>query len=244
MSASGDTLMQHILVVEDEQHLAFGIRYNLEAEGYHVTTVADGVSALEFVEQGGTPVDLIILDIMLPGMSGYAVCERIRAAGNDVPILILSARTLTEDRIRGYDVGADQYLQKPFDLDELLSMVRNLLQRRGPGTRKLSPLSDGLYRFGEAEVNFGTFEVRVRGEPRHLTALQMKLLRYFVDHENRVVSRNELLEHVWGMAHQPTTRTVDNFIVELRKVFEEDPANPRHILSVRGAGYRFVSTPE
>jgi two-component system OmpR family response regulator len=231
-----------VVVVEDEEHLAIGIRYNLEEEGYRVTTVGDGPSALAILREENPPVDLVILDIMLPGMSGYAVCEEIREAGNDVPILILSARTLTEDRVRGYDVGADQYLQKPFDLEELLSMTRSLIQRRGAG-RKNQEKGNSVARFGRAVVNFDTFEVQVGGVPQKLTALQMKLLKHFLDHEGIVTSRNELLEKVWGMSHQPTTRTVDNFIVDLRKIFEIDPAQPKHFLSVRGAGYRFVANP-
>ncbi len=237
--------MQHILVVEDEQHLAFGIKYNLEAEGYEVTTAGDGPAALKLFEGlAGTP-DLVILDLMLPGMSGYAVCEALREKGIDVPVLMLSARTLVEDRIRGYDVGADQYLQKPFELEELLSMTRNLLGRRA----KSSPRADrkevgAVYEFGRARINFDTFAVVVGDEQLRLTHTEMKLLRYFAENEGSVVTRAELLEHVWGMSHVPTTRTVDNFIVNLRKYFEEDPAHPKHFLSVRGAGYRFVARGE
>jgi two-component system OmpR family response regulator len=234
--------MKHILVVEDEQHLAFGIKYNLEAEGYDVTTTGDGPSALKLIEDDPRGTDLVILDLMLPGMSGYAVCEALREKGNDVPVLMLSARTLVEDRVRGYDVGADQYLQKPFELEELLSMTRNLLSRRA----KSSPCPSGTpvgpaYEFGRAKVNFDTFSVVVADQQVRLTHTEMKLLRYFVENEGLVVTRAELLEHVWGMAHMPTTRTVDNFIVNLRKYFEIDPAKPKHFLSVRGAGYRFVA---
>lgn len=239
--------MKHILVVEDEAHLAIGIKYNLEAEGYDVSLVGDGPSALKMVEEDARGVDLLILDLMLPGMSGYAVCESLREKGNNVPILMLSARTLVEDRIRGYDVGADQYLQKPFDLEELLSMVRNLLSRRArsmplPAGKDLGP----EYEFadGRVKVNFETFEVTVADKPLRLTSTEMKLLRYFVDNEGKVVTRSELLEDVWGLSHSPTTRTVDNFIVNLRKYFELNPAQPRHFLSVRGTGYRFVAEHE
>jgi two-component system OmpR family response regulator len=237
--------MKHILVVEDEEHLAFGIKYNLEAEGYEVTTAGDGPTALKVIEDDARGTDLVILDLMLPGMSGYAVCEALRQKGNDVPVLMLSARTLVEDRVRGYDLGADQYLQKPFELEELLSMTRNLLARRTksatqPEGRELGP----QFEFGRAKVNFDTFDVTVAGERVRLTHTEMKLLRYFAENEGSVVTRGELLEHVWGMAHTPTTRTVDNFIVNLRKYFEEDPARPKHFLSVRGAGYRFVANGE
>src|SRR5262245_13737687 len=247
--------MQHILVVEDESHLAIGIKYNLEAEGYLVTAVSDGPAALAFVRENPDAVDAVILDLMLPGMSGYAVCESLRQQGSDVPILMLSARTLTEDRIRGFDVGTDVYLQKPFDLDELLSVVRNLLsrRRRAPAESAAAQPHDRphsangtTYSFagGRVVVNFDTYQVQVDGHSVRLTALEMKLLRYFIEHEGSVVTRNELLENVWGMTHSPTTRTVDNFIVNLRKYFEEDPSQPRHFLSVRGTGYRFVAESE
>jgi two-component system, OmpR family, alkaline phosphatase synthesis response regulator PhoP len=242
--------MKHILIVEDEAHLAIGIKYNLEAEGYLVTAVGDGPAALKVLHETPGAVDLIILDLMLPGMSGYDVCESLRGQGDDVPILMLSARTLTEDRIHGFNVGTDVYLQKPFDLEELLSVARNLLGRRrregasaGNGAQPPSSTGSSVFRFadGRAEVNFDTYEVVVDGQTVRLTALEMKLLRYFIEHAGSVVTRTELLENVWGMSHSPTTRTVDNFIVNLRKYFEKDPANPQHFLSVRGAGYRFVA---
>jgi two-component system OmpR family response regulator len=236
---------KHILIVEDEQHLAQGIRFNLDAEGYRVTVVGDGPSALRLVRADPTAVDLIILDLMLPGMSGYAVCEQIRQAGNDVPILILSARTLTEDRIRGLDVGADQYLQKPFELDELLAMVRNLLTRRGRFKLPAAGKKVGdVLEFGRARVNFDTFEVTVDGKRLRLTPMELKLLRFFAEHEGSVLSRNQLLDAVWGLKSTVVTRTVDNFVMRLRKYFEADPARPRHFLSVRGAGYRFVAKAE
>ncbi len=241
--------MSHILVVEDEEHLAFGIKFNLEAEGHAVSVAGDGQAALERMESAATPVDLVVLDIMLPGMSGYAVCEAIRAAGNDLPVVMLTARTLVEDRIRGFDAGTDVYLQKPFDLEELLSVVRNLLTRRSRTERAALPASgggaaaDAVYRFGTAEVNFETWQVTVGGEPRRLTNLEMKLLKYLVDHEGKVVPRKELLEKVWGLTRAPATRTVDTFMLALRKYFEADPSKPVHFLSVRGTGYRFVREP-
>lgn len=236
--------MKRILVVEDEQHIAFGIKYNLEAEGYDAEVVADGPAALQLVEADPQGFDLLILDLMLPGMSGYNICETLRRQGNDVPVLILSARTLVEDRIRGYDVGADQYLEKPFELEELLSMVRNLLVRRG----KIPSVGDqtvgSTYEFGRVHVNFDTYLVTVNGKAVRLTHTEMKLLRYFAENEGSVVTRAQLLENVWGLNHSPTTRTVDNFIVNLRKYFEVDPARPKHFLSVRGTGYRFVNSGE
>jgi len=233
--------MPHILVVEDEEHLAFGIKFNLEAEGFRVTTAGDGQAALNAVAAEESPVELVVLDLMLPGMSGYAVCEAIRGQKNDVPIVMLTARTLVEDRIRGFDAGTDVYLQKPFDLDELISIVRNLLGRRSRGGRQPPAAAEpNVYRFGAAEVNFDTWEACSKGQPVRLTNLEMKLLKYLVEHEGKVVSRNELLERVWGMAKPPATRTIDTFMLNLRKYFEEDPSHPAHFLSVRGTGYRFV----
>jgi len=239
------TTRRHILVVEDEQHLAAGIKYNLEAEGYRVTTVGDGRAALRLVEEN-PDVDLVILDLMLPGMSGYAVCEALRAEERDMPVLILSSRTLAEDRTRGFDVGADQYLTKPFDLDEFLSRVRNLLTLRSRQTGRRSKRSTAIrsFQFGEAKVNFETFEVTVRGEAVRMTQMEMKLLRYFVENEGRVIPRSELLENVWDLPGYLNTRAPDQFMRRLRKTFEPDPARPRHFLTIRDAGYRFVAEAE
>ncbi|MFM8890309.1 MAG: response regulator transcription factor, partial [Planctomycetia bacterium] len=194
--------------------------------------------------------------LMLPGMSGYAVCEAIRTRNGDIPVVMLTARTLVEDRIRGFDAGTDVYLQKPFDLDELLSIIRNLLARRSRGGRARPAAADrpaaaeqepavtaGVYRFGNAEVNFDTWEARSGDKPVRLTNLEMKLLRYLIEHEGTVSSRSDLLKRVWGMARAPATRTVDTFMLNLRKAFEADPSRPVHFLSVRGAGYRFVVQP-
>jgi DNA-binding response OmpR family regulator len=240
------TTRKHILVVEDEEHLATGIKYNLEAEGYRATAVGDGPSALRFIEENPDDVDLVILDLMLPGMSGYSVCEALRAEERHMPVLILSARTLAEDRTRGFDVGADQYLMKPFDLDEFLSRVRNLLtlhgRRAGRGSKGSAPVNS--FEFGDAKIDFETFQVTVRGEPVRMTQMEMKLLRYFLENEGRVIPRRELLENVWGMPGYLSTRAPDQFIRRLRKAFEPDPARPRHFLTIRDAGYRFVAAGE
>ncbi len=237
---------KHILVVEDEEHLATGIKFNLDAEGYRVTTVGDGPSALELIQNNPNDVDLVVLDLMLPGMSGYAVCEALRAADNNMPILVLSARTLTEDRTRGFDVGANQYMTKPFDLDEFLSRINNLLTLRGVPSRQTvrqaEPIT--LLEFGNARVNFDTFEVTISGEPLRLTQLEMSLLRYFAENEGRVIPRHELLENVWAMPGNLSTRAPDQFIRRLRKSFEPDPAQPVHFLTIRDAGYRFIAKPE
>ncbi|MGE0609456.1 MAG: response regulator transcription factor [Pirellulales bacterium] len=233
---------KHLLIVEDEEHLAIGLKYNFEAEGYKVTAVGDGPSALKLFKEGQAAIDLVVLDLMLPGMSGYAVCEALREAGNEVPVLMLTARTLTEDRIRGQEVGADQYLVKPFELEELLSMVRNMLARRAkrPVEAERQEIR-GTFEFGRAHVNFDTYEAVVADKPVRMTTIEMNLLKYFAENAGRVIDRAELLENVWGHDTSPTTRTVDNFIVRMRKYFEPDPARPRHFLSVRGAGYRFVA---
>ncbi len=237
--------MPHILVVEDEEHLAYGIQFNLEAEGYVVTTAGDGQSALAVVAAAERPVDLVVLDLMLPGMSGYAVCEALRSQGSDVPVVMLTARTLVEDRIRGFDAGTDVYLQKPFDLEELMSIVRNLLARRGRAERPAPDTGgrDTVVRFGDCTVRFDTWEATAHGRPVRLTNLEMKLLRYLVEHEGVVVSRDELLKNVWGMTRAPATRTVDTFMLNLRKYFEANPSQPVHFISVRGTGYRFVKGP-
>jgi DNA-binding response OmpR family regulator len=235
---------KHILVVEDEEHLAKGIKYNLEAEGHRVTTAGDGSAAIRVIESN-PDLDLVILDLMLPGMSGYAVCEWLREVGRDVPVMILSARTLAEDRARGFDVGANQYMMKPFDLDEFLSRVKNLLRlHRARADAETRPARKGTFEFAGAAIDFDSFEVSVRGEPVRMTQLEMKLLRYFIENEGRVIPRHELLEKVWGMPRSIATRAPDQFIRRLRKTFEPDPAKPRHFLTIRDAGYRFVAEGE
>lgn len=237
----------HILVVEDENHLGVGIKYNLEAEGYRVTLVEDGPTALKIVDSMSESLELIVLDLMLPGMSGYSVCEAIRNSGLTIPILILSARTLAEDRARGFDVGANQYMNKPFELDELLSRVKNLLMlsQREQNQRPLRPLRTTVTEamFGMCSVNFDTHETLVCGEPVRMTPLELRLLRYFLEKEGRVISRNELLAEVWEMSGNLQTRAVDQFIARLRKKIEPDNAMPIHLLTIRDAGYRFVSNP-
>jgi two-component system OmpR family response regulator len=231
---------EHILVVEDEEHLAAGIRYNLDAEGYRVTTVGDGPSALRLLEESPGEIDLVVLDLMLPGMSGYAVCEALREAEDDVPVLILSARTLAEDRTRGFEVGADQYLTKPFDLDEFLSRVRSLLTMHARRSARRDPRTLRDFAFGRVHVDFETFEATVAGEPVKMTRLELDLLRYFAENPNRVISRRELMERVWDMPGHLITRAPDQFILRLRRLFEPDPANPRHFVTIRDAGYRFL----
>lgn len=235
---------KHILVVDDEEHLAIGIKYNLEAEGYRVTTVNNGTSALERVGDDADPIDLIVLDLMLPGMSGYEVCEKVRQAGKFMPILMLSARTLSEDRTRGFDVGANQYLVKPFELGELLSRIKNLLQIGPVSSGSDAPETIDEYEFGAARINFRTYEVTVDGKPVRLTELQIRVLRYFVENEGIVIPRSRLLEDVWNMPGHMNTRAPDQILRQLRKTFEPVPSKPVHFLTIRDAGYRFVKDVE
>ncbi len=240
--------MPHIIVVEDEAHLAVGIKYNLEAEGYRVSLCNDGPSALKLIEHDAASVDLVVLDLMLPGMSGYAVCETIRQWGLDIPILMLSARTLPEDRTRGFEVGTNQYMSKPFDLDELLARVKNLLRRGRPGNSEAAanvrrePVNQ--LAFGNVRVDFQAHQLWVNDEPVSMTTREFKLLKYFVENAGRVISRAELLRQVWNQPAEVQTRTVDQFVLRLRKTIEKDPTHPRHLLTLRDAGYRFLIEPD
>lgn len=240
------SLRPHILVVEDEQHLATGIKYNLEAEGYRVTLADDGTTALRVFGQCGDGVDLVILDLMLPGMSGYAVCEAIRSRSIRIPVLMLSARTLSEDRTRGFDVGANQYMSKPFELDELLSRVKNLMQlclRQCDPPQRRTAEPPAQAEFGRVRADFDTHQVMVDGQEVRMTSKELRLLRYFVENPRRVISRSELLDKVWDVSGNLQTRSVDQFVVRLRKIIEPDPSSPRHLVTVRDAGYRFIPEP-
>jgi DNA-binding response OmpR family regulator len=237
-----------ILIVEDEAGMAEGLRFNFEQEGYEVVVVGDGRSALKIFQDGDAPVDLVILDLMLPGMSGYETCREIRRIDDHVPVLVLSARTLSEDRAQAFDCGTDQYMSKPFALPELLSRVRNLLERRRPVRVPIAPTdapeTAAEFEFGNVHVDFRKFEIRRGRQVQSLTTKEMELLRYFVEYEGSVLSRSQILEDVWGETSDVTTRTIDNFVMRLRKFVEENPSQPRHILSVRGTGYRFIADPE
>ncbi|WP_182864664.1 response regulator transcription factor [Stieleria mannarensis] len=237
----------HILVVEDEKHLGVGIKYNLEADNYRVTLVEDGPTALRLVDASSEPIHLIVLDLMLPGMSGYTVCETIRDAGVTTPILMLSARTLAEDRARGFDVGANQYMNKPFELDELLSRVKNLLQHATPSPGKTPQRrnreSVEQAEFGNVSAHFLNHEVSVGGKTVPMTPKQLKLLKYFVENPDRVISRSELLSEVWEISGNLQTRAVDQTVAQLRKIIEPDSSQPTHLLTIRDAGYRFILEP-
>ncbi len=232
--------MSRILVVEDEAHLAEGLAFNLEAEGHHVEIAGDGRSAVARLADGGAPFDLVILDLMLPEMSGFEVARRTRASGNYVPILILTAKDDSSDVVRGIEEGADDYLTKPFKLDDLLVRARALLRRRRWDGATAE--DDGLreFRFGEVTVHFDRFEVETPGETIRLTTREIGLLRAMIEREGEAVPRGELLETVWGLRPDTKTRVVDSFIARLRRYVEKDPSRPRHIVSVRGHGYRFL----
>ncbi len=231
---------RRLLVVEDEEHLAKGLKLNLELEGYEVDVATTAKEAGECL-LGADAYDAIVLDVMLPDFDGFELCERLRRAGNFTPVIMLTARSSAEDRVRGLEAGADDYMVKPFSLDELLARVRSVLRRRAWEKEAApTPASTRRLEFAGAVVDFDRHEVFVRGEPCKLTQLELDLLRYFADNPHRVLSRSELLEKVWKLRGHGYTRTVDNFIVRLRRHFEEEPSSPRHFVSVRGAGYKFV----
>jgi DNA-binding response OmpR family regulator len=225
----------HVLLVEDELNLARGICFNLEMDGYRISHVETGEAALERLHYDRFA--LIILDVMLPGMDGFAVCRQIRLVDQRVPILILTARTDEGDRITGLEAGADDYLTKPFSLSEFLLRVKGMLRRSG--WYRPDPVEEA-YRFGGNEVYLLSYHAKTAQGEIDLTELEVKMLSLFFQKEGEAVSRKELLERVWGYASDAETRTLDNFIVRLRKYFEPDPAQPVYFLTVRGVGYRFV----
>ncbi len=228
---------RRIVVVEDEAHLATGIKFNLEVEGYDVTVVADGADAVALLARPGEDAfDLVVIDVMLPGFDGFEVADRMRKAGNFTPILMLTAKSLPEDVVHGLEVGADDYLAKPFDLPVFLARVKGLL-RRSDWTRG-EPEAPSTARIGSAEVDFRTFEIRGHAGPTRLTLLEVMLLKLLVQGAGRIVSKSEILEKVWNVSADTETRAVDNFIMRLRRHLETDPRHPRHLHTIRGAGYR------
>lgn len=232
--------MARILVVEDEAHLASGIKFNLELEGYEVEVIADGLLAFERLQK--TPAfDLILLDVMLPGMDGFELVDRLRKSGNFTATLMLTAKGLPADVVQGLEAGADDYLSKPFDLTVLLARVKGLLRRRD--WARSPDHGPQRARVGAAEVDFATFEVTTKGAVQTLTLLEAMLLKLLVQNAGRVVSKGEILEKVWNLSPDTQTRAVDNFIVRLRRFVEEDPREPRHLVTVRGAGYRLNLEP-
>jgi two-component system OmpR family response regulator len=231
---------QRLLIVEDEDHLAAGLKLNLELEGYRVDVAGN---AKEAGQRLLDPVgyDAIVLDVMLPDVNGFDLCRKFRESGNFIPVIMLTARSSPDDRVRGLEAGADDYMVKPFELDELLARVRSVLRRQLWEQSSGNHTKASTLAFGNAEINFETHEVSVGGDPVQLTQLELDLLRYFAENAGRVLSRTELLERVWKLRNYGNTRTVDNFISRLRRRFEPDPSSPVHFLSVRGAGYKFVA---
>jgi two-component system alkaline phosphatase synthesis response regulator PhoP len=225
--------MKRILVVEDDQDLLLGLKDNLELEGYEVATAADGDAGLARALQWRP--DGIILDLMLPGRSGFDVCRALRQRGLDAPVLMLSARGHDTDKLRGLELGADDYVTKPFSIVELLARIRALLRRASGPTARLE-----TYRFGTVELNFRLLRARKGESTVPLSALEFEVLRYLVERRGETVSREQLLQDVWGYQARPVTRSVDNVIARLRHKLESQPEEPQHIVTVHGVGYRFV----
>jgi two-component system alkaline phosphatase synthesis response regulator PhoP len=253
--------MSSVLIVEDEQHLADGLRFNLEAEGYDAEVVGDGESALELLTAPTARYDAVVLDVMLPGVDGFTVAAELRKAGQFVPVLMLTAMGRAEDVLRGFAAGADDYLPKPFELAILLARLSGLLRRKRwllddqangvpIGAEGLSGKHDGrpaeedVFHFNGKTIDFEALQIRVGGRVVPLTLMEANLLRHLVKHNGKNVSRKSLLEEVWDLHEDTDTRAIDNFIVRLRRYIETEPSKPRHLLTVRGIGYRFVAEPK
>jgi DNA-binding response OmpR family regulator len=238
--------MPRILVVEDEQHLADGLQFNLEAEGHEVELVGDGERALERVLGDGRSYDAVILDVMLPGKDGFRVAAELRRAGVFVPILMLTARGRPEDVLACFESGADDYLPKPFELAILLARLRGLLRRSGwirQGAADPAAAPPEVIAFAGKTLDLRALELRVQDKAYHLTVMEAELLRYLLKNAGQAVSRKAILEDVWSLHEDTDTRAIDNFIVRLRRYLEDDPAKPRHVLTVRGVGYKFIAEP-
>jgi DNA-binding response OmpR family regulator len=251
--------MTAVLIVEDEKHLAEGLRFNLEAEGYTVDVSGDGETALALLLSPNRHFDMAILDVMLPGKSGFEVAAELRQAGQFVPLLMLTARDQPQDVLRGFESGADDYLTKPFELAILIARLRSLLRRyewlqrgnAGTATPATTPMPVGSddefgkeFSFAGKTIDFARLELRAGSRTIRLTLMEAELLRHLIRHEGRIVGRKSLLEDVWGLREDTDTRAIDNFVARLRKYVEEIPSKPRHLLTVRGLGYRFVAEPD
>ena len=240
--------MSAVLIVEDEQHLADGLCYNLKAEGYEVDIAGNAEEAVLLLLDRRKVYDVVVLDVMLPGMDGFALAAKLRAKGQFVPILMLTARGSAEDVLRGFEAGADDYLPKPFDLAVLLARIHALLRRRQwfhkDRSSELEARPNGnanIFDFGDKTIDFDALELRSADQTVNLTLMEAQLLRYLINHDGRIVSRSAILEDVWGLREDTDTRAIDNFIVRLRKYIEDEPSRPRHLLTVRGVGYKFIS---
>jgi DNA-binding response OmpR family regulator len=239
--------MSHILVIEDEQHLAEGLRFNLEAEGHHVELVETGEAGLDLLLRERRAFDVVILDIMLPGKNGFTVMSEMREAGQFIPTLMLTARGHPDDVLKGFAAGADDYLTKPFELAILIARIQSLLRRRtwllAANHVPVVPAAGEVFTFGNKSVDFAKLELHVGETVYPLTLMEANVLRYLIRHEGKPVSRKSMIEDVWGLHEDTDTRPIDNFIVRLRRYLEDDPRNPRHLLTQRGIGYRFVANP-
>jgi DNA-binding response OmpR family regulator len=241
--------MSRLLIVEDEPHLAQGLRFNLEAEGHAVEVVESGEGALQFLLEDKKIFDAVILDIMLPGKDGFIVARELRDAENFVPVLMLTARGRPEDVLKGFEAGADDYLPKPFNLDILQARIRSLLRRKewlqvADNGENAKPREPDVFRFSDIVVDFGKLQIISGERVFPLTMMEGELLRYLIQNSGRPVSRKAMLENVWNLSEETETRAIDNFIVRLRRYIEKEPAKPRHLVTVRGLGYRFVPDPD
>lgn len=227
-----------ILLVEDEENILETIKLNLEFEGYDVETASDGELALNKTK--GERFDLIVLDIMLPKLDGFAVCKAVRNTDSTTPILFLSAKNTVQDKIAGLKMGGDDYLTKPFNLEEFLLRVQILLKRSAQ-LKDINLNDIDVFSFGQNSIYFSSYEIETfRGERKQLPVREIKLLKFMIDHKNKVVSRDDILDSVWGHEAFPTSRTIDNYILVFRKYFEEDPRSPHFFHSIRGVGYKFT----
>ena len=243
-------------MVEDEAHLAQGLRFNLEAEGYSVELAGDGETALDFLLTRKESFDVVILDVMLPGKDGFAVATELRESRNYVPVLMLTARGRPEDVLKGFGSGADDYLAKPFELAILLARLQGLLRRgewmrsgRQEPAEELAtgnggPTESEVFVLNGKTIDFTGLELRTKTSTIRLTVMEAQLLRHLIRNQGKIVPRKSILEQVWGLHEDTDTRAIDNFIVRLRRYLEDNPSKPRHLLTVRGVGYRFLAQPE
>jgi DNA-binding response OmpR family regulator len=239
--------MSSILIVEDEPHIAQGLRFNLQAEGHAAEIAETGEAALDALLKDGKQFDAVVLDVMLPGKDGFTVARELREAQHYVPVLMLTARGRPEDVLKGFESGADDYLPKPFNLEILLARIRGLIRRKNwPAAATMpaeTPAEPAIYRFGDVCFSFEKLQVRTRGQTFQLTLMEGELLHYLLRHNGRPVARKEILEEVWNLHEDTETRAIDNFIVRLRRYIEPDAAHPRFLITVRGLGYQFQSSP-
>jgi DNA-binding response OmpR family regulator len=231
---------QRVLIVEDEQHLAEGLRFNLEAEGFDADVIDTGDGALERLLDSTSHYDLVVLDVMLPGKDGFTVVAELRQHRQFVPVLMLTARGRPEDVLKGFAAGADDYLPKPTELAILLARIGGLL-RRSSWSRHQN--KHDRYTFAGRTIDFDRLELSVGDRTLQLTLMEANLLRFLIEHQGKAISRKTMLEHVWGLREDTDTRAIDNFIVRLRRYIEKEPTRPKHLLTVRGVGYRFVAEP-